>query len=336
LNKYCDFFGDGNIVSMILRELHSKAKFVAPDLWLLNIMVVFGYLFGRFYEGYEGGNLNLYGVGIADTGRGKDASKRYFEILFALLNGEKYRVTGVTLGHAAGLYKQAVCEQNLLYFIDELGLCFSRVKARGGQVSEFLMTAWSSRNHVLPSSSYQTSQKISGAEIYGLNLNIYGVTAAAGLRELIAKKSFSTGELNRYIWLPDRNIPIVIDNMAKDLAPSPKIIEKMRELLDKVPDLKRRKQVRFSESDSCFIRQELAIMNGRMDIFNERTRTTLGNAYARVVENAVRLTCLYAIIENPVDPIFRLQKYKFFYNMIEAGVHNIIKIVIDKNAAAKN
>ena len=183
----------------------NNSTFKQPMLATLNVLAVLGAVFGRKYASKINTRTNIYTVGVAATGLGKETSRRMLANLcneagFSNILGDN----GVRSD--SGMVKSLSIQASQVMMIDEFGDFLKGLKdtkAAGHikAVSRLLLQLYSTSSGIYKHGTYAT-EKMESMILHCPNLCIYGTTTEEIYASSISKEGIKSGELNRFIVLP--------------------------------------------------------------------------------------------------------------------------------------
>lgn len=297
-----------------LNWINSTAFYQQPEISLLNILSAVGAVTGRRYKlASLGTRTNIYTLGIAPTGMGKDNSRKCIKTLFQHSGLEDF-LGADEVRSGPGLLDHVAQRPSMLYQIDEYGMF---LKAMGNantpgyaQTIPAIMTKlWSSS-----SSTYATgnlkSEEGPPISIFEPCLSLYGTTTLSNYAEAMKASSVASGELNRYIVckskvdFPEPNFDVTSSEPSQALIgywsrfkPTGQKDPVIVSLGDMRGELKRIK-----------LRERELMMSLEAE--------NLGGIYARLTENTLKVAMLLAIARNPEKPTLEQDTLAFAEQLV--------------------
>ena len=114
----------------------------------------------------------------------------------------------------------------------------------------------------------------------------------------ITEETLQTGQMNRYVVAEDADVPVNTDcNRGSDDVSS-RVIGLWSDFLGRI-DRGKAINVFFEENDVKELNKEQAMMNAFIADKGVTGEDMNASAYSRIIENSIRLACLYAIAQNP-------------------------------------
>lgn len=176
-----------------------------PELALLNVLTALGAIYGRFYSSPFNTRTNIYMVGIAGTGAGKDHSRKQVKGL--MLKSElQHLIGGDMLVSAPGVLIALKNAPSHILHLDEFGMLLKgmgddRAPPYLKMISKTLTELFSSSGSTYLGGTYADEQK-KPVIINAPNLCIFGTSTPEKYIEGLSRSSITSGELNRYIVIP--------------------------------------------------------------------------------------------------------------------------------------
>ena len=218
----------GGIIQDTLDDILSKSEKPQPELAMLNIFAALGAIFGRRYKSPINTRTNLYTVGIANTGSGKDFSKQYIKSLMGSAELTMF-LGGDGLVSSAGIISALDAKPSQIMHLDEFGMLLSEIGNKSTNNSNMRMCArtltefYSTSGSTYYGAQYADKEKLP-IVIENPNLCIFGISTLEVYAGAMDKSAIKSGELNRYVILkPDIDYP-QRRVVTEDRAPSADII----------------------------------------------------------------------------------------------------------------
>lgn len=181
-----------------------------PELALLHTIAALGAVFGRRYkcQGRYDSRPNVYTVGIAGSGSGKEHSRKQLGVLMSQASLERFLGAGRFVSDA-GLLTSLKKQPSQLMPIDEIGLVLqlmSDKKASGytKNIATHLLTLYSSSGGIFNGGQYADEEK-EPVVLKFPNLCIYGTTTKENYVKALTSDAITDGNLNRFIVIPSGN-----------------------------------------------------------------------------------------------------------------------------------
>lgn len=176
-----------------------------PELALANTLAAMGAVFGRRYASEWDTRTNLYLVGIAATGSGKDHSRKAVKKLLAAA-GLHHLLAGDSIVSGAGLLRGLQAQPAQILHLDEFGMLLKSITQEDGpahlrSISKALLELFSSSGSIFHGGHYASSD-IDPIVIDHPHLCIYATTALSTYREGLTRAAVASGELNRFLVIP--------------------------------------------------------------------------------------------------------------------------------------
>ena len=324
--------GLGDTVRWIVKH----SIYEQPELALLNAIALGGAVFGRRYASPLDTRTNLYLIGIARTGSGKDHSRKMVNKL-ALESGLSNWMGGNSIRSDTGMLRGLSNNSAQLLQLDEFGIfmqALSDVRAPHHikAVSRILMSLYSDSNSVYHHGDYADA-KATPIKIAAPNLCIYGTTTEDSYIPALKRSALKSGELNRFIVIPSRikargkkDVPIKESDPAlvewwNQFAPnaksslgvlvnSPTIIPKP--IIVEWGDCKQRQEALNAEQD---------------DRAGEDTPTR--DLWSRLMENTIKIAMVFAIARNHEEPVFCHADFDYAYSIVRASIDYMASLIED-------
>ncbi|MGA1512716.1 MAG: DUF3987 domain-containing protein, partial [Aquiluna sp.] len=218
----------GDLVDFNLRT----AQYPLPELALGGALALMSTLTAGKVETSQQGRSNLYVLGLAPSGAGKDHSRKLNRRILAEI-GLANRIGPEAIGSHAGIVSQMDAEWCTLFQIDEIAHLIHAMQHRSAphlaQIAARLMTIYSSAGdpHV-PMDAYGDRAKVK--TLHYPHAVIYGTSVPEGFWEAVTEDNMKNGLIGRFLVFeamnyvdyqdpePSRGIPDSIIQAAKSWA----------------------------------------------------------------------------------------------------------------------
>jgi len=299
-----------------------------PELALVNTLAFAGSVFGRKYASPLNTRTNIYTVGIASTGAGKDASRKAIKEL-AHASGLDERIGADDIRSDTGMLRSLMNNSSQLMMLDEFGLFlqglsneksphYIRAQAR------ILLKLYSSSNSVYNHGDYADA-KTKGIIINSPNLCIYGTTTEENYAKAMKKSAIESGELNRFVTIrarsdkeyPDKDMPDyeIEESLIERWSEfSPKFGSALGELVNSSDIAPEIIKMKWGECDEI----RYAIQCKQVD--KVETNSDYRHLWDRLFENTVKIAMIFAIARNRECPEFKAQDFDLAQMMVESSI----------------
>ena len=193
------------LIGDTVKWITNTSTFKQPMLATLNVLAALGAVFGRKYASKINTRTNIYTVGVAGTGLGKESSRR---AIANLCNeaGLKNILGDNGVRSDSGMVKSLSVQASQVMMIDEFGDFLKGLKDQKAAshikaVSRLLLQLYSTSSSLYKHGTYATD-KMDSMILHCPNLCIYGTTTEDIYAASISKEGIKSGELNRFIVLP--------------------------------------------------------------------------------------------------------------------------------------
>lgn len=293
------------LVGDTIREIINTSQKPQPELALLNTLSALGAIFGRRYASPMDTRTNLYTVGTAVTGAGKDHSRRFIKKLMAESQLDTF-LGEDTIISGAGLLTSISKRPSQIMHLDEFGMLLEAITDQRGAahmkaVSKVITEMYSSSGGTFVGGQY-ADKKAETINIPFPNLCLFGTTTPEKYASSLSRSAISSGELNRFIVLrplverPERR------RYMGAASPSAQLISQWRELIDHPP-----------LNHSTFTPEVITVswtgLEDRvwdMGLYEDAqiaNNPTTGALWSRYRENAIKIAMILAISRNTTVPI---------------------------------
>lgn len=307
----------------LTRYMIATARRPQPLLSLGASLCAIGALMGRLYRTESNLRSNLYVVGIADSGSGKNHAREIVnEVFFEA--GLANHLGGNKIASGAGLLTALHRQPAILFQIDEFGMFLSAAadrKRSPRHITEILdnMTElYTAAGGIFLGAEYANRDGMNERrDIVEPCLCVYGTTTPLHFWGALRGANVADGSLARFLILPsDEDYPD--ENLAAGLRqPPPELIDGLQwiangggrqrgNLVGKTSGVSTAVDAvvvsMTEEAKACF-----AALSSEMTV---ELRSAAGTAFtsilARIGENAMKLALITAVGRNPARPVMEL------------------------------
>lgn len=198
-----------------------------PELALLNVLAAMGAVFGRRYASPWDTRTNVYIVGIAGTGSGKDHSRKQIKKLLAAANLQDY-MAGDSIVSGAGLLRGLSAQPAQILHLDEFGMLLRAITDERGathmKAAAKAMTELFSASGSVFHGGHYAGTEAKPVIIDHPHMCIYGTSALSTYREALSRAAIASGELNRFLVLPAADDLPKLSRTVQDVAPPDRLV----------------------------------------------------------------------------------------------------------------
>lgn len=321
----------GGLVGDTLSWINSTAFKLQPELSIMNILAALGAVFGRRYALQKlNTRTNIYMVGIAETGQGKDNSRQRIKRLLKLASLDQFSGPD-EVRSGPGLMVELKKRPSFLANIDEIGLFMRALFDPKAPAYQREISGMLTKMYSCSGTSYEGGIIASRPEERTIlnepNLCIYGTTTLASYAEAMRSSSIKSGELNRFIVLkssvdfPEPNFesnnvdpPNVLISRWKSFSPTawelaPDIVEQEK-IIVLLGDTDK-------EVDNLFRYQDKMI--------KEHRASGMGALWVRYRENILKVAMIIAIARDAKKPKLILSDLEFGKALVGSSIKFMMK-----------
>ena len=325
----------GGLVGDTLSWINSTAFKLQPELTIMNILAALGAVFGRRYALQKlNTRTNIYMVGIAETGQGKDNSRQKIKQLLKIAGLEQFSGPD-EIRSGPGLMVELKKRPSFLANIDEVGM-FMRglfdVKAPS-YIRE--ISAMFTKMYSCSGTSYEggiiASQPDVRTVLYEPNLCIYGTTTLSSYAEAMRSSSIKSGELNRFIVLKS-SVDFPEPNFHSDNCDPPEVLvsrwSKFKpEGLEAAPDI-----IEPTKTIVLLGKTEETVndlFRYQDQMIKEYRSAGLGALWVRYRENILKVAMIIAIARDPVKPVLMDSDIEFGKSLVGSSIRFMMRFASD-------
>lgn len=282
------------IISEVMDFTLTTAQKQQPELALAAALSLLATITGRKITDEHGTRTNLYCLGVAPTGSGKDRPRVVNkDLLFAAGLGDM--IGPESIGSSAGLVTAVENQPAILFQIDEIGRILETLgdakQAHLYGIVTVLMKLFTSSSTIYVGDAYADIKKIK--KIYQPHACVYGTTVQDSLYRGLTVESLTNGMISRLLVFEGRSAAISDQKM---LPLPPELVEQVRWWGDFKPGGNLSGQnpqpivVPYTgEAEQVF--SELLAEQGKHEMEKDVVKA---GVWTRVAEKARKLALLYA------------------------------------------
>lgn len=309
----------GGVIADLMTLMAATAKRPQPVLALGASLCAIGALMGRKYRTESNIRSNLYVVGIAESGAGKNHSRIVINELFRKANLLQY-LGGNKIASGSGLLTAIQRQPAILFQLDEFGMFLSAAADRKRspryvcEILDLMTELYTTSGTTYFGVEYASTQHNNAHRaIHQPCACIYGTTTPLHFWQALQASNVADGSLARFLIMeseddfPDSNEAFGVIDPPQDLIDKLILIHQGGGKLNgNLTDV--------GAIDEVLIDPRIVPMTPKArDTFRQldqelvgRLRTSRGTGYssilARIEENATKLALLRAVSRDPIDP----------------------------------
>jgi len=309
----------GGVIADLMTLMAATAKRPQPVLALGASLCAIGALMGRKYRTESNIRSNLYVVGIAESGAGKNHSRIVINELFRKANLLQY-LGGNKIASGSGLLTAIQRQPAILFQLDEFGMFLSAAADRKRspryvcEILDLMTELYTTSGTTYFGVEYASTQHNNAHRaIHQPCACIYGTTTPLHFWQALQASNVADGSLARFLIMeseddfPDSNEAFGVIDPPQDLIDKLILIHQGGGKLNgNLTDV--------GAIDEVLIDPRVVPMTPKArDTFRQldqelvgRLRTSRGTGYssilARIEENATKLALIRAVSRDPVDP----------------------------------
>jgi len=303
-------------LGMLTRHITATAYRPQPILDLGASLCALGTLAGRKYK-FDNLRTNMYVVGLADSGAGKEHARTVIDNLFANDLGVGDRLGGAKIASGAGLLTAVRRSPAILFQLDEFGAILHGIADRERSpkhLSEILIhltQLFTSADKTYRGVEFADQKSRPREEIIEPCLNLYGTTVPSNFWKALESNNSIDGSLARFIVLESAyNYP---DGQIKpQVQPPAELIDICKRIIGDVQnDFRLDARHPPAQTEVVCSPEASVVINAAAAWETEQLRllegTQFTSFYARRSEIAKKIAMIHAIGLNPEDPVVSVE-----------------------------
>jgi len=309
----------GGVIADMMALMAATAKRPQPVLALGASLCAIGALMGRKYRTESNIRSNLYVVGIAESGAGKNHSRVVINELFRKANLLQY-LGGNKIASGSGLLTAIQRQPAILFQLDEFGMFLSAAADRKRspryvcEILDLMTELYTTSGTTYFGVEYASTQHNNAHRaIHQPCACIYGTTTPLHFWQALQASNVADGSLARFLIMeseddfPDSNEAFGVIDPPQDLIDRLILIHQGGGKLNgNLTDVGAIDEVLVDPRVVPMTPQARATFRQLDQELVARLRTSRGTGYssilARIEENATKLALIRAVSRDPVDP----------------------------------
>jgi hypothetical protein len=253
---------------------------------------------------------NLYLVGLARTGFGKDHARKAVKKLLEKANLGPSHIGGEELPSGAGVRAAVARRPGCVFLVDELGNLLASMKHRNASphlagIVDALLKMFSSTDGILYGAEYADQKLRARVDIPYPCAGVYGTTVPGSFYDSLDSQSIASGFLNRLLIVeasgrrpvhrPDRYLDAVPERLSGWLQAASKIIP-----LSELPGATSTPgeypvAVSYTPGAERLMHEFAEWVNGRIDALQGTPKEPLGELWSRASEHASKVALVVGV-----------------------------------------
>jgi hypothetical protein len=302
-----------------------------------------GAIIGRKYCSETDLRTNIYALGLAPSGGGKEHARKCIDKI-AFAAGVDKHIGGENLTSGAAAISALKRMPSQLFKIDEFGLFLqtlngNRADPHKKDLMTKFMTLYSSAGSVYRGTEYANQEENERTDIQQPNLCIYGTSTLTEFHSSLTTSNASSGSLARFTIFqgetkrPPRSKPLYLDP-PKDLIDDMKdLLAAMKDFGGPCDDMHDMAPSPKMVKSTFEVEKMIEELDDYLDEFINASDQA-GSIYSRVIENAIKLALIYAVSINPRHPKIDREAFEWGSSISLWSANNIMMQV--SNNVAEN
>jgi hypothetical protein len=326
----------GGIIGDIVKLCNETAISPQPFLALAAALCCVGTLAGRKFRTRTNLRTNLYAIGIADSGGGKDHARNVVkELLFA--TGLMDFMGGGKIASGSGLLTALERHPCRLFLLDEMGkfvksVTGPRVSSHREEIWTNLTELYTSAGGVFLGAEYSDQKLRPRIDIVQPCCSVYGVTVPGAFWSALEAGAMHDGSLARFLlFVTDDDYPQRNKNPAK-LEISEDLISALRLItqgvggasdLPPMPGVAPDVYTVPSTPEADVLLDQIS--DEQVDWLRSTRGTSSTAAIARVGEQAAKLAMIRAISDCPTNPVITAEHVTWGMSLADHCTRTLIR-----------
>jgi len=338
--------GDGALAQFVD---HTCASAPSPQPWLTlgASLAMFGAAAGRRYAGPTGLRTNIYSIGVADSGGGKDHPLRAITRLM-IAAGLQTHVGSSKIASGSGLVTAITRNPSILFPLDEVGFLIASAADRKRapkhltEIIDNLTEFYSLSDSTFLGTAYANDKEKPREVIEQPCLCLFGVTTPAVFWGSLSSGNVMDGSLARMLIFesenhyPDPQHDLVANTPPDSLIAVLEAISKGAESHNPFPMgnsssiVPKPYSVPYAGAKAEATAR--AMREAQIDMLRAHQGTQLTGIIARLAENAAKIALIRAITENPANPSITCADLDWGMSIANQSVQTLMNAVKERVA----
>lgn len=344
--KWLSDLGDGGLARFV-RHVLTTAPSPQPWVTLGASLAMFGAIAGRRYAGPTNLRTNLYSIGIADSGGGKDHPLRAITRMM-IDAGLASSVGGSKIASGSGLVTAVTRNPAILFPLDEVGFLIAsaadrrRAPKHVTEIIDNLTEFYSLADSTFLGTAYANDKEKPREVIEQPCLCLFGVTTPGVFWGSLSSGNVLDGSLARMLIFqsendyPDAQHDIERRPIPADLIELVKAISQGAEGRNPFP-MGNASMIAPKPYTVPYIDEKAAalarVMRDRqIDMLREHRGSNLTGIIARMAENAAKIALIKAITDNPAQPSITTRDLDWGLMVARHSVETLMRAVKERVA----
>lgn len=327
-------FNVTGILKEVFNDINTMSFYETPHLSLATAISLVGGIASKKYRNPMDGKTNIFVVGVAKSGLGKDTGRKYIKkTLLAREQGIDYLGEEV-FKSGAGVLAAVTDGKNKIYPIDEMGLY---LQASIGERAD------PSKKDIIPNflklystdewtGSAAASKENSTGIIRDINLTVYGTSTPEEYYPTVTKQQVNSGFIPRFIIIDDAidHTNYVKNKNRQKFDPCWKSVESIYNLIDHTKHIRSDELKTYIDTvTQVDFKDKLAVAaHDQIDDSIESIKRTSDLhmvLWNRAYENTMKLATIYAISEDYVKPKITSDGIKWASSLVTYCLNSVEK-----------
>lgn len=307
---------EGGLIREIVDYILSQSRFPQPELATAAAVSFLGTLMGQKYKTQTGLRSNVYFIGLAQSGAGKDAARKCIKKIMHRSQLTQY-LGGSKIASGSGLISALSEFPKKLYMLDEFGMMLQSMTGKGAEgyrreIMQNFMELFSTAGSVFNGTDYADRKKNPALTIDDPCVTVYGTSTHDAFYRSLSSVEAVSGAVARFL-IVDAGYKRGRSHIFSEKEPDETLIKRCidlssfyhtkNNLADTVSGHK--------EAHTVIMKDDVLEQWDKLD--NDVTRLMHNDAaasiYARVAENTAKLALIYAVAKYHKKPVIDAEAF---------------------------
>ncbi|MFA5650375.1 MAG: bifunctional DNA primase/polymerase [Proteiniphilum sp.] len=301
----------GGLIYDITQHILSASTYPQPILAVAAATAFVGALAGRRYQTETGLRSNVYFVGLARSGAGKDAARKVLKNIGGS-NPELQKIMGGDrIASGTGLISALEEHPVKLFLLDEFGLLLqsmtgTRADAHRRDIITNLMQFYSDAGSVFLGTEYADKKMRKREPIHDPCAVLYATSTHQAFYRALSSQEAVSGAVARLMVVDAGETRPVRQTTINIAGAPPELLQRVSEMINIKPSGNLSMKA-GGASDPMIVRMTPEVLKAWHDLdgtlSDRMTSETSASIYSRVAENAAKLALIHAVARDPRNPL---------------------------------
>ncbi len=331
-----------NLIAKISTFITDCSVFPQPDLSVAAAITLLGTICGQKYQTETGLRTNIYAVGLAESGCGKDHARKIINNI-ATDAGLNEFIGGDRIASGQGLINSVLEHPQKLFMLDEFGHFLESIGKNSNAFRRDIITTfmqfYSSANSTFRGTEYANRKENPRQDIIEPTVCIYGTSTHETFFNALSSSEAVDGTISRLIVVDagsDRPKALRRPNLYKKNYEINSILKSIKESKVEGNNLAGLMNGGMKTTSTRVVEMTDSVKDLMYDFNEDSYKLSKDSAsrsiYSRVGENAAKLALIHAIGKDYENPKIDLDSFEWARDFALYSANQLVKQIVDRVA----